>query len=62
MLRDTIERIKFEVRHDSIPYEVRITVVKQVKYIPPWVKPLAFIGAIILLVLLIYLFTKLKRF
>lgn len=25
LLRDTIERIKLEVRHDSIPYEVRIT-------------------------------------
>lgn len=25
LLRDTIERIKLEVRHDSIPYEVHIT-------------------------------------
>lgn len=62
MLRDTIERIKLEVRHDSIPYEVRITEVKQVKYIPPWINPIAFIGAISLLVLLIYIFTKLKQF
>lgn len=25
LLRDTIERVKIEVVHDSIPYEVRIT-------------------------------------
>lgn len=25
LLRDTIEHIKLEVRHDSVPYEVRIT-------------------------------------
>lgn len=62
MLRDTIERIKLEVRHDSIPHEVRITEVKQVKYIPPWIKPLALIGIISLLALLIYIFTKLKHF
>lgn len=62
LLRDTIFVKQIEIKHDSIPYEVRITEVKQIKYIPPWVKPLAFIGAIILLVLLIYLFTKLKRF
>lgn len=49
LLRDTIERIKLEVRHDSIPYEVRITEVKEVKYIPPWCKWLsAVIGGIFL--------------
>lgn len=62
LLRDTIERIKLEVRHDSIPYEVRITEIKQVKYIPSWIKTLAIIGIIGILVLLIYTFTKLKRF
>ena len=62
LLRDTIFVKQIEIKHDSIPYKVRITEVKQVKYIPPWVKPLAFIGAISLLVLLIYIFTKLKRF
>ena len=30
LLRDTIERIKLEVRHDSIPYEVRIETIKEV--------------------------------
>lgn len=62
LLRDTIERIKLEVRHDSIPYEVRIIETKHVKYIPPWIKPLALIGIIAILVLLIYTFKKLKRF
>lgn len=62
LLRDTIEHIKLEVRHDSIPYEVRIIETKQVKYTPPWVKPLATIGAVTILILLIYAFTKLKRF
>ena len=62
LLRDTIERIKLEVRHDSIPYEVRITEVKEVKHIPPWIKPFALIGTITILVLLIYIFTKLKCF
>lgn len=62
LLRDTIERIKFEVRHDCIPYEVRIIETKQVKYTPPLTKVLAYIGAITILVLLFYTFTKLKRF
>ena len=58
LLKDTI-RI---VQRDSIPYEVRITEVKEVNYIPPWIKPLALIGIITILILLIYTFTKLKRF
>ena len=51
LLRDTIERIKLEVHHDSIPYEVRITEVKEIKHIPSWIKPLAIIGAISILLL-----------
>lgn len=62
LLRDTIYKTKIEILRDSIPYEVRITEVKQVKYTPPWVKTLAIIGSITILVLLIYTFTKLKRF
>lgn len=58
LLRDTV-RI---VQCDSIPYEVRIVEIKHVKYTPPWTKTLAFIGAINVLVLLIYIFSKLKRF
>lgn len=58
LLRDTI-RI---VQRDSIPYEVRITEIEEVKHIPPWIKPLAIIGSITILILLIYIFTKLKRF
>lgn len=30
MIRDTIERIKFEVVRDSIPYEVQIETIKEV--------------------------------
>lgn len=47
LLRDTIK----EVRVDSIPYEVHVTEVKQVKYIPLWNKVLAYVGIITLLVL-----------
>lgn len=36
LLRDTIERIKFEVRHDSIPYEIRITETIEVPRKPTW--------------------------
>lgn len=61
LLRDTIERVKIEVIRDSIPYEIRITEIKQVKHIP-WIKPLAVVGIITILVQLIYIFTKLKRF
>lgn len=57
-LRDTVRFIQ----RDSIPYEVRITEVKEVKHIPPWIKSLALIGTITILVLLIYIFTKLKHF
>lgn len=60
VLKDTIERIKLEVRHDSIPYEVRITEIKDVKYIPPWCKWLSATGGIALLLLLITLYQKLK--
>lgn len=62
LLRDTIYKTKIEIQHDTIPYEVRITEVKEVKYIPPWIKPFALIGIITILVLLIYTITKLKRF
>lgn len=62
LLRDTIERIKLEVRHDSIPYEVRITEVKQVKHIPPWCKWLSVIGGTAMLLLVIKLSQKLKAF
>lgn len=62
LLRDTIYKTKIEILRDSIPYEVRITEIKEVKHIPPWIKPFALIGTITVLVLLIYIFTKLKRF
>lgn len=60
LLRDTIERIKLEVRHDSIPYEVRITEIKDVKFIPPWCKWLSATGGMALLLLVITLYQKLK--
>ena len=34
LLRDTIERIKLVVHHDSIPYEVRTTITKEVRKPP----------------------------
>ena len=48
LLRDTIRII----RRDSIPYEVTITEVKEVKYIPWWCKALAWTGGICLVLLI----------
>ena len=45
LLRDTVRII----RRDSIPYEVTITEVKEVKYIPWWCKVLSWIGGICLI-------------
>ena len=45
LLRDTVRII----RRDSIPYEVTITEVKEVKYIPRWCKVLSWIGGICLI-------------
>ena len=45
LLRDTIRII----RQDSIPYEVTITEVKEVKCIPWWCKVLSWIGGICLI-------------
>lgn len=56
LLRDTV-RI---VQRDSIPYEVRITEVKEVKYIPPWCKWLSAIGGIAVLLLASYIFKIMK--
>lgn len=42
LLRDTVRLI----RHDSIPYEVKVVEVQEVKYIPGWCKVLAWIGGI----------------
>lgn len=57
LLRDTI-RI---VQRDSIPYEVRITEVKKVRYIPPWIQYLAWAGGLTILLLIIRLTSKIKR-
>ena len=48
LLRDTIRII----RQDSIPYEVTITEVKEVKRIPWWCKALAWTGGICLVLLI----------
>lgn len=48
LLRDTIRII----RQDSIPYEVTITEVKEVKCIPWWCKALAWTGGICLVLLI----------
>lgn len=55
MIRDTIERVKIEVIHDSIPYEVRIETVKEVPRPKTWFDHLCryafffMLGAILLL-------------
>lgn len=60
LLRDTVERIKTEVIRDSIPYEVRITEVKEVTHTPWPVKLLAWTGAFFLLLLTIWIIRKLS--
>lgn len=42
LLRDTIERVKLEVIRDSIPYEVRITEVKEVPRKRNWIDHLCY--------------------
>lgn len=42
LLRDTIERVKLEVIRDSIPYEVRITEVKEVPRKRTWMDHLCY--------------------
>lgn len=57
LLRDTIRIAKC----DSIPYEVRIETIKEVKYIPPWIQYLAWAGGLPILLLIIRLTSKNKR-
>lgn len=52
LLRDTIRIVQL----DSIPYEVMVTEIKEVKYIPWWSKALSCLGVISL----IFLIGKLK--
>lgn len=56
LLRDTI----YQVKCDSIPVIKEVEVVKTEKYIPPWIKWLATIGAIALLLLVLMLLRKVK--
>lgn len=60
VIRDTVEHIKTEVIRDSIPYEVRITEVKEVTHTPWPVKLLAWTGAFFLLLLIIWIIRKLS--
>lgn len=53
-LRDTIRISKC----DSIPYEVRITEVKEVKYTPPWIQYLAWAGGLSILLLIVRKYRK----
>lgn len=59
LLRDTIYRTKIEIQRDSIPYEVRVVETKEVRYIPPWIKTLAWIGAICILLVVLSIASKL---
>lgn len=54
LLRDTVK----VVQRDSIPYEVRVVEVKEVRYIPPWIKIFTEIGAIAAIVLSCYFIIK----
>lgn len=56
LLRDTVHILK----HDSIPYEVRISEIKEVNHIPPWCRWLSSIGGIAVLLLTIALYRKFK--
>lgn len=61
LLRDTIYRTKIEVQRDSIPYQVRVVETKEVRYVPPWCKWLATVGAIALLLLILSLILRFLR-
>ena len=62
LLRDTIERIKLEVRHDSIPYEVRITETIEVPRKLTWYDHTARATFWLLIgIIAIYIYLKLKR-
>lgn len=57
LLRDTIRISKC----DSIPYEVRITEVKEVKYTPPWIQYLAWAGGLSIFLLICCVIWKFAR-
>ena len=56
LLRDTI----YQVKCDSIPVIKEVEVVKTEKYIPPWCKWLAAVGALSLLLLVLMILRKVK--
>lgn len=56
LLRDTI----YQVKCDSIPVIKEVEVVKMEKYIPPWCKWLAAVGALSLLLLVLMILRKVK--
>lgn len=63
LLRDTVERIKIEVVHDSIPYEVRIETVKEVPRKQTWFDNLCQYTFFLLCgVLLLLLYRTIRKF
>ena len=59
LLRDTIYRTKIEIQRDSIPYEIKVVETREVRYIPPWIKTLAWIGGIAILLIVLSIVLKL---
>lgn len=57
LLKDTV----CIVLRDSIPYEVRITEVKEVKYTPPWIQYLAWAGGLSIFLLICCVIWKFAR-
>lgn len=57
LLKDTV----CIVQRDSIPYEVRITEVKEVRYTPPWIQYLAWAGGLSIFLLICCVIWKFAR-
>ena len=49
------------IQRDSIPYEDRITEVKEVKYTPPWIQYFAWAGGVSILLLICCAICKFSR-
>lgn len=55
LLRDTV----YQVRCDSIPVIKKVEVVRTEKYVPPWIKSLAWVGGIAILLIVLSIVLKL---
>ena len=60
LLSDTIESIKIEFVHDSIPIIQQVEIEKEVRFIPGWCKCLSLIGVCTIVLLILLILWKLR--